>query len=195
MSLQTNLSDQELVVLLQRGDAAAFTMVFHRYYGLLFIHAYKKLRDAEQAKDVVQELFTALWVRRERLSLTNDNLAVYLYTAVRNRILDVIARQQVREKYIQSLQGFIDREQTGTDYRVRSLDLAALIEAEISALPPKMREVFEMSRYENLSHKEIAEKLELSELTVRTHVKKALRILRMRLNIGVYFLALIGYFF
>ncbi|WP_353184651.1 RNA polymerase sigma-70 factor [Parapedobacter lycopersici] len=195
MSLQTNLSDQELVVLLQRGDAAAFTTVFHRYYGLLFIHAYKKLRDAEQAKDVVQELFTTLWVRRERLSLTNDNLAVYLYTAVRNRILDVIARQQVREKYIQSLQGFIDREQTGTDYRVRSLDLAALIEAEISALPPKMREVFEMSRYENLSHKEIAEKLELSELTVRTHVKKALRILRMRLNIGVYFLAVIGYFF
>lgn len=195
MSLQTNLSDQELVVLLQRGDAAAFTALFDHYYGLLFVHAYKKLRDAEQAKDVVQDLFAALWARRDSLLLTQDNLAVYLYTAIRNRILDVIAKAQVRDRYIDSLQGFIDREYTGTDYRVRTHELTALIDAEISALPPKMREVFEMSRYGNLSHKEIAEKLELSELTVRTHVKKALRILRVRLNIGGYLLAVVGYFF
>lgn len=195
MSSQTNISDQELMELLRQGDETAFTNIFHRYYGLLFIHAYKKLRDPEQAKDVVQDLFTALWVRRDHLSLTNDNLAVYLYTAIRNRILDVIARQQVRDRYIQSFQDFIDREQIGTDYRVRSVDLAALIKAEIAALPPKMREVFEMSRYENLSHKEIAERLELSELTVRTHVKKALRILRVRLNTGIYFFTMIGCFF
>lgn len=193
MSSQTNVSDQELMALLRQGDEAAFTAIFHRYYGLLFIHAYKKLRDAEQAKDVVQDLFTALWVRRDNLSLANNNLAVYLYTAIRNRILDVIAHQQVRDKYIHSLQGFMDREQTGTDYRVRSIDLATLIKEEIAALPPKMKEVFEMSRYENLSHKEIAEKLELSELTVRTHVKKALRILRVRLNIGVYLLVALSF--
>ena len=194
MSSRTNGSDQELVALLRLGDRAAFTAIFDRYYGLLFIHAYKRLRDEEQAKDVVQDLFTALWMRRESLVLINDNLAVYLYTAIRNRMLDLMARQQVRERYINSLQDFMDREQTGTDYLVRSVDLAALIHSEIAALPPKMREVFEMSRYDNLSHKEIAEKLELSELTVRTHVKKALRILRIRLNIGVYFFAILWFF-
>ena len=195
MSSKTNVSDQELVALLRQGNTAAFTAIFDRYYRLLFIHAYKKLNDEEQAKDVVQDLFTALWLRRESLVLANDNLAVYLYTAIRNRILDVIARQQVRNRYIHSFQDFIDQEQTGTDYLVRSVDLTTIIKAEIAALPPKMREVFEMSRYENLSHKEIAEKLKLSELTVRTHVKKALRILRIRLNIGVYFFAVAWCFF
>lgn len=193
MPSQTNLADHELIALLQRGDPTAFTVIFNRYYSLLYVHAYKKIKDVEQAKDIVQDLFTTLWIRRETLSITN-NLSVYLYTAVRNRILDVIARHQVKEKYIHSLQDFMQREQSQADHLVRSLDLIALIETEISALPPRMREVFEMSRKENLSHREIAEKLELSELTVRTHVKKALRILRMRLSISVYFVAAMLFF-
>lgn len=192
-SQTTNLSDHELITLLKGGDTSAFTIIFNRYYSLLYIHAYRKLNDVEQAKDVVQDLFTALWVKREDLYLTH-NLSVYLYTAIRNRVLDIIARNQVKERYIHSLQDFMDREQTETDYLVRELDLKALIDTEISALPPRMREVFQMSRRENLTHREIAEKLDLSELTVRTQIKKALRILRMRLNIGIYLMAITSFF-
>ncbi|MDO7743049.1 MAG: sigma-70 region 4 domain-containing protein, partial [Pedobacter sp.] len=85
---------------------------------------------------------------------------------------------------------YIDHDFNYADHRIRERDLATIIEKEISCLPAKMREVFELSRKSHLSHKEIAILLDLSELTVRTQVKKALRILRLKLGLLIYLLIL-----
>ncbi|WP_316842282.1 RNA polymerase sigma-70 factor [Pedobacter gandavensis] len=179
------IPDNELAGLLRSGDRGAFTEIYNRYKWLLHSHAYKWIQDREEAKDIIHELFVALWTKRESLSFP-DNLSAYLYTAVRNRIFNVISQQKTASKYLNSLQAFIDEEQRATDHLVREKQLTLLIEKEIAALPAKMRAVFELSRKEQLSHKEIAEQLSLSEQTVRKHVQHALKILRVKLGIMAF---------
>jgi len=193
MTIYSQLSDHELVSRIREGDEASFAEVYNRFYGLLYIHAHKRLRNEEEARDVIHELFASLWAKRDSFSITT-NLSGYLYSSIRNRILDMITHKKVEEKYIGSLQHYIDHDHTYADYRVRERDLATLIEREISFLPPKMREVFELSRKSHLSHKEIAAVLDLSEQTVRTQVKKALRILRLRLGLFVYLMIVFKYY-
>jgi len=193
MTIYSQLSDHELVSRIREGDEASFAEVYNRFYGLLYIHAHKRLRNEEEARDVIHELFAFLWAKRDSFTITT-NLSGYLYSSIRHRILDMITHKKVEEKYIGSLQQYIDQDHTYADFRVRERDLAKLIEQEISFLPPKMREVFELSRKSHLSHKEIAAVLDLSEQTVRTQVKKALRILRLRLGLVVYLLIVFKYY-
>jgi len=190
MSSYTQFSDEELANLLKKGDHAAYTIIFDRFYGLLFIHSCKLLHNEDEAKDVVQELFEKLWMRRETISFEHS-LSAYLYAAIRNRVINRISHKSVENKYINSLQEFIDRDNYFADYRIRENEMRKMIEREISALPSKMKEIFELSRRDYLSHKQIAVKLQISEQTVRTHVKKALRILRPKLSLIFYLLLLL----
>ncbi len=186
------LSDTELVDLLKSGDQLAYTEIYDRYILILLNHAYNKTRDREEAKDIVHEVFTTLWARRENFNC-QSNLSGYLYTAVRNNILNQVVHNDVKGKYLASIAQFINNNnsQIITDHLVREHQLSSIIEKEIAELPPKMREVFELSRKQHFSHKQIAEKLEISEQTVSKHVTNALRILRVRLGIFIYLLWLI----
>jgi RNA polymerase sigma-70 factor (family 1) len=174
-------TDQELVSLLKKGDTAAYTQIYDRYERLLFIHAYKRLQNREEARDIIQDLFIVLWTKREDVNLISS-LRAYLYTATRNRIFDLIARQKLQSNYVLSLQKFIDAGDYTTDHRIRINQLNAIIEKEIAQLPAKMREVFELSRNEQLSHREIAERLDISEQTVKKQVQNALKVLKVKLG-------------
>ncbi|MGV3685233.1 MAG: RNA polymerase sigma factor [Daejeonella sp.] len=191
MADYSKLCDSELQHLLIMGDTYAFTEIYNRYKGVLHQHALNMLKDRDEAKDVLQELFTNLWVNRESIHV-QSNLSGYLYTGVRNRVLTMIAHRQVESKYISSLGDFINKGEFITDHRVRERQLAELIEKEIDALPGKMREVFRLSRISNLSHKEIAEELSISEQTVRTQVRNALRLLRVKLGLLTLFSVLLN---
>lgn len=175
------LTDSELIELVKNGDAPAYTVIYNRYFDALYIHAYRKLNSKEEAQDIIHELFAQLWTKRAVIDI-RSNLTSYLYSAVRNKILDLIAHQQVESKYMSSLQDFMIHGACITDHRIREKQLAELIEKGITDLPAKMKEVFELSRKEKLSHKEIAEKLNLSEQTVRKQVNNALKILRVKLG-------------
>jgi RNA polymerase sigma-70 factor (ECF subfamily) len=175
------LSDADLIILLKNDDPMAYTVIYNRYFDSLYIHACYKLKDKEEAQDVIHELFTHLWNKRNEL-LIKSNLSSYLYISVRNRILDLISHKEVESKYVNSLQKFINEGHCITDHLIREKQLTTLIEKGISNLPPKMREVFELSRKEKLSHKEIASQLNLSEQTVKKQINNALKILRIKLG-------------
>ena len=181
MSTYNSFSDFELTELLRNGDGAAFTVIYNRYFDGLYLHAYKRLQDHDEAQDVIHELFTHIWNRRSEFYITTS-LSAYLSTAIRNKILDVMSHQEVKSKYANSLQEFLASGHCITDHRVRERQMQELIEREIADLPQKMREVFEMSRKQQLSHKQIAEQLSLSEQTVRKQVNNALKILRSKLG-------------
>jgi len=176
-----SLSDSELLELLSQGDKSAFTTIYNRYFEVLYIHSFKILGDEDEAKDVLQDLFSSVWARREQIHLTG-NLSAYLYSAVRNKIFDTLSHKKVSVKYSDSLKVFAEKGYVNTDHRVRERELTALIEKEVAALPSRMRHIFELSRKENYSHREIAQHLNLSEQTVRTQVKNALRVLRVKLG-------------
>ncbi|SHF38228.1 RNA polymerase sigma factor [Pedobacter caeni] len=185
MAIYSQLTDAELSGLLKSDDRSAFTEIYDRYNSLLYIYAFKKLKDKEEAQDVVQETFIKLWNNRSGFQLSTS-LAGYLYTAVRNRSFDLFAHHKISAVYINSLQSFLNHNESATDHLIREKELTILIEKEISNLPPRMKEIFEMSRKEFMSHKEIADKLGLSEHTITTQIKRALRILRVKLGIIVY---------
>jgi RNA polymerase sigma-70 factor (ECF subfamily) len=182
MGTYTDLSDDKLVALLKQGNEQALKEIFTRYNKLLYSYAYKKLEDQEEAKDLVQDLFIRLWSNRESFFL-KTSLPSYLFRAVRNRALDIFAHKKIKSDYVASFQAFIDLPQSTTDYLVREKDISALIDREIQSLPPKMREIFILSRKENYSHKEIAKKIGISEETVTKQIKRALKILRLRLKL------------
>jgi len=181
----SSLSDYELTALLKAGDRMAFTEIYDRYFWMLHAHAYKWMRNREETRDVIHELFLALWEKRENLSF-EPGLRSYLSAAARNRIFNLLSHKRIESEYLTSLNEFMDQGSCITDHLVREKQLMEIIESEIAGMPDKMREVFELSRKENLSHREIAERLDISEQTVRKHVQHALKILRFKL--GLYLL-------
>ncbi len=182
MAVSNSFTDEELAVLLSQGDRVAFTLIYNRYFQVLYIHAYHKLSDSQEAQDIVHELFAQLWAKHQELNI-QQSLQSYLYASIRNKILDHFAKKDVRNKYLQSLDGFLQQNYCVTDHRIREKQLNALIEKGITSLPDKMRTVFEMSRQQALSHKEIAQQLNLSENTVKKQINNALRILRSKIGL------------
>ncbi|WP_316846640.1 RNA polymerase sigma-70 factor [Pedobacter psychrodurus] len=184
MNKDHQLLDSELVVRLKKGSHDAFNQLYKRFFKSLYIHAFKRLGNDEDAIDIVQDLFEFLWTKRYALEI--DNFSAYMYTAVRNRIFTFQLRSDRKNLYLNSLKAFIDNGEFVTDDHVRERELTALIEKEIAALPPQMKKVFIMSRTEGLSHKDIATCLGTSEHTVRTQIKRTLKILRARIGIIAY---------
>jgi RNA polymerase sigma-70 factor (family 1) len=182
MKSYSTLSDNELTTLLKKGDERAFTTIYDRYFWLLHAHAYKWMRNREDTKDIIHELFSNLWSKRGNLNM-EDKLAPYLYASVRNRIFNQLAKDKYAVLYSDKLEDFIAHGECVTDHLVRERILMEIIEAGIAEMPRKMRKVFEMSRKQQLSHKEIAEQLEISEDTVRKHIQNGLKILRPKLEI------------
>lgn len=187
MRLYSTLSDAELLVLLKSGDHAAFKEIFDRYNTLLVNFAAKRSNGIEEAEDVVQEIFLHIWNHSKEFAV-EGSLRNYLHRAVVNRLLNLLKHQNVQEAYIQSFQNYLDDGVNETDFRVRERVIHEIIEKEINALPPKMRQVFQLRNYKYMSNKEIAQNLGISEQTVETHIKKALKILRTKLGLAVYLL-------
>lgn len=179
----SELNSEELMELVRQNNERAFTEIYERYKGVLFVHAYRMLKNGEEAKDIVQDLFATLWSRRSELELTGT-LSAYLYRSVRNRILDHWAKDKNHHRYLESLAGFIAGGTCVTDHLVRENELSLLIEKEVAQLPVKMRQIFEMSRSSHLSHKEIATEMNLSDKTVKKQISNALMILRKKLDVA-----------
>jgi RNA polymerase sigma-70 factor (ECF subfamily) len=175
------LSDLQLASLLGESDHRAYTEIYKRYWAVLFRHSRRMLQDDEAAKDVVQDIFIMLWAKGSVVVL-NTSLSAFLYSAVRNKVFDLIDRNKVKGNYLASLEKFIDSGEFTTDNQVLEKEIAAIIEKEIAFLPAKMREVFELSRKSNLSYKEIAVKMDITDHTVKKQMSNALKILRFKFD-------------
>jgi len=185
------LPDQQLLQLLAAGSQASYTVIYERYSEILFRHAYNMLEDRAEAEDVIQEVFLMLWTKRAGAAGAKS-LSGYLYTSVRNRILNHLTHQKVVDKYLDSIRTYMEAGSYTADELLREKELAAVIEREIEAMPPKMREIFLMSREQELSHKSIGELLNISDKTVKQQVYKAVKQLKGRVE---NFLKVIPIFF
>ena len=180
-----SLSDHELISLLSIGDKGAFAQIFTRYHSVLFSHAYNKLRAHDDANDIIQDVFIKLWNHQDRIGSV-DNLPGYLFTLTRNAVFSHLAHKKVVTSFAESYHLFANGFTEKTDHLIREKQFAEIINKEIAALPPRMREVFELSRKQKLPNKDIAVLLNISESTVADQIKKALRILRSRLGEALF---------
>lgn len=174
-------TDQKLTTLLKEGDPIAFTEIYNRHKRELLVYAVKLVKDEELAGDLVQDVLISLWDRRETVNLKGAIVA-YLFTALRYKFFDWIDKQKVRSDYVASFQSFIDEGEWITDNQIAEKELMAFIEEQITKLPEKMRKVLLMSHKENLSYKEIAERLNITEKTAHNQANNALKLLKIKLG-------------
>ncbi|RQO75632.1 RNA polymerase subunit sigma-70 [Pedobacter sp. KBW06] len=189
MYTYSRLSDEQLTSLLKTRDHAAFTEIYNRYMGLLYLHAYKILMDEDETEDILHEIFTSLWIKAPELVL-KDNLAAYLYRAIKNRVLNALAHRKIKQSYLESLEDFLTKGSWSTEETVREQELASIIKKEVTHLPRKMREVFQLSRIYHKSHKEIADQLGISDKTVKKQINNAIKILRLKIRFLIVFMPL-----
>ncbi len=189
MNDYSTLTDNQLVDYIKSGDQLAFAEIYERYWGLMFHHVLKMTGDKDETKDLVQELFTNLWLNVEQIE-PETNIAAYLYVSARNKVINLIRHDKVKNNYLSSLSNFANYYQSSILEQLSAKDLSIAIEREIQNLPCKMREIFELSRKKYRTHKEIAEELQISDKTVKKQINNAIKILRLRLNIFILILTI-----
>jgi RNA polymerase sigma-70 factor (family 1) len=182
MKPNATLNDQMLMERLRNGDGVAFAILYDRYWPVLFQQARRLLQDEDEIRDVLQDTFATLWEKAQAIEPT-VSLSAYLHALVRNRILNLLLRSKVKDKYLASLVHFTAQIGNAADFAIREKQMAQRIEDELNRLPEKMRKVFELSRKDSLSYDEIAGKLRISQNTVKKQISNAIRQLKLRLGI------------
>lgn len=191
MTSYHSFTDSELTTLLKKGDLIAFNEIYKRFQGLLYIYACKIVKNNDDAEDIVQEVFLYLWDKRYTIAISNS-ISVYLYKAVQYKFMNLLDHKKVRTDYKNSFDQFLEKGEFITDHYIRYKEFSQQIEQEVKALPDKMREIFELSRKHHLTRKEIAERLDLSEKTVKNQINNALKILRSRLPVFAFLMLLLN---
>lgn len=172
-------SDKQLLALLNDGDRSALGEIYQLYASQLFGYAIKRLNCNETAADLIQELFLKLWIKRASVSVKGE-LQAYLTFCLRNIIIDHYSHQQVKDKYLSAVASNEADHQTVNllDYN----DTRRVLQTGVNALPPKMQQVFHLSKVEDYSIDEIAEELKLSRQTVKNQLGNAIRRLQMSMS-------------
>jgi RNA polymerase sigma-70 factor (family 1) len=170
--LTINCKDTELLLALKNGEKSAFEEIFNRYWGSLFDAAYKRLKDKGQCKDIIQDVFADLWIRREKVQI--ENLSAYLHTAIRFQVLKLASRNKISPVFIELYES-IASSPYHPGIELEEKELEGLAQAWIDSLPEKRRMIFQLHFRENLTTKEIAERLGISQKTVQNQLGTASR--------------------
>jgi RNA polymerase sigma-70 factor (family 1) len=180
-------SDHELLDRLKSDDDKAFRAIYQRYGRRCYGFALQKLRSKEAAEEITQNIFISLWERRHTLSV--QNLEAYLMVSIKYQTLNYIESRLTREKFARTLppQYSEGASENAVENSVFLHDLMNALEQALDALPEKTSAAYRMSRFENLSGRDIAERMGLSEKSVEYHIAQSLKFLRTRLKdfIGV----------
>lgn len=177
------LRDKKLVADIVAGKRYAFVDLFHYYWEPLFLYIVKVLKNEDDAEDILQDVFMKVWEQRTRLGHI-QSIKAYLFTMARHGALRFVASSQQRYQFLDQLEDFFGemKQETGEGQLVLR-ELHAVIDSQVQQLPKRMREVFLLSRRDNLSHREIAEQLAISEKTVKKQMNYALKSIRAKLRL------------
>lgn len=176
-----SFSDIELWALVKQDDATAFEALYNRHWEKCYTISYWHILEQESAKDLVQELFVDLWDKRKQINI-QETVEGYLKIAVRNRIYNYIRSLNIKKKHYDALGQ--DARETGfsTEDLNNERELRRLYMDEIGKLPPKMKEIYTLSKEKGMSITQIAERLSLSEQTIKNQLGNALKKIRSGLE-------------
>jgi RNA polymerase sigma factor (sigma-70 family) len=182
-------TDTNLLDLLAQGNKDAFDALYDRYWELLYNAAFKRLKDKEQCKDIIQEVFIDLWCRRGQVTI--DNIKAYLLTAVRFQIYKLVAKEKAGPAFFE-LYETIASSAFGAEGNLMEKEFLEHVKLWmklwIDELPEKKRTMFLLHTQHDKSTKEIANELCLSQKTVQNQLGATIS--RLRLHIASFFMML-----
>lgn len=177
----TLMDERELVLRLIDGDEDAFCELYAAYKNRLLYFAMKFVKSREFAEDIFQDAFTVVWQSRRFIN-PDASFSSYLYTIVRNRILNQIRDMANEDKLKEYILSHAVDSANETNNKILFDDLKDVLSRALEQLTPRQREVFNMSRDLQMSHKEIAEALGVSVNTVQEHISVSLKVIRAYLT-------------
>lgn len=174
-----NLSDQQLLKLIRDDNTMAFNCIYTKYWKRLLIYTTKILNDQSLAEDVLQDVFTKLWLKRQELNI--NNLESYLFVAVKHKSISLFRKikfTQLDEKIIENLMPH----NVETDAHIISNELEESVLKSMKKLPKRCRDIFYLSKFKNYSNEEIAQHYKISRRTVENQLYIAVKQLRLNLS-------------
>lgn len=173
---------------IRKGDSKAFEQLFKSYYAQLLSYAKEILKDHHLAEEVAEDTFVKFWTDREKICI-NTSIRAYLFRCVYNQCINHFKHSKVINKYKLFFLHHISQDEINSTYsfnfplsRILDKEIDNLVEKSISNLPKQCREIFILSRYEDLRNDTIAQKLGISVSTVKTQITRALVKLRKDLQ-------------
>jgi RNA polymerase sigma-70 factor (ECF subfamily) len=178
--INPNYTDDALLLQqIEKGCKQSFNVLFEKYWDKAYVGAYRRLKDPDHAKDIVQEVFTHIWLKRESLHI--DNLPAYLNIAVRNQVFKLVKKQKHIHPFFDILED-MPATNLHTDGNLLWKEFLTSYEALLNTLPPKRQIIFRLHFQEDLPTKEIATQLGITRKTVQNQLGKAIEKLRISLS-------------
>lgn len=163
------------------GDERAFRQLFEQYSSTVYSFSLKLTRSADQAEEIVQDVFLKLWVRRATL-VQIENFNAWLFTVTRHQALNILRQKAIEGRAKLVLQQHSPQTHCDTEETVVLRDYQQLLDRAIRRLPPQQQLVYSLCRRDGLPYDEVAARLNISRLTVKTHMQQALRTIRSQLT-------------
>ncbi|NTD97650.1 RNA polymerase sigma-70 factor [Agrobacterium tumefaciens] len=157
----------------------SFEHLFKTHYHALHAYAQVMLKDEDLAEEIVQGMFLKFWEKRQNFKI--QSIKAYLYKCVYNDSLNYLKQEKTKIKYQEFTLHTMNTEHESAAAKIELTELQKRLREALLQLPEQCRTIFQMSRFEELKYREIAERLGLSIKTVENQMGKALKIMRLRL--------------
>ncbi|WP_170117639.1 RNA polymerase sigma factor [Chitinophaga ginsengisoli] len=176
MSNSSLPEERELLRQIARGDESAYTLVFNHYSKQVFNVAMLYLKDTTTAREVVQEVFLKIWLKRETMPTVED-LTAYLFILTRNHIYDSFKKQANLVKALDHFSQYQPSAVDNADHRLQEHQYDHLLDKVVSNLPPERKKVY-IARKEGMSNEEISVRMNISIHTVKKQMQLAMQTVR-----------------
>lgn len=180
MRIAQQISDSSLIEGIRKDTPGMFEQLFNLHWEWLYHSAFRRLRDSDEAEDMVQDLFAELWLRRHTLNVS-ASIKTYLTTALKYKIIKRVAQADLKQKSLDHLLQQMGQVEATVLDLMSAGELHKTLDEAITKFPENMRRIFQM-RTADFTIAEIAEALSLSEQTVKNNTSEALRRLRFILS-------------
>ncbi|MGY0038696.1 RNA polymerase sigma factor [Pedobacter sp. NJ-S-72] len=167
----------DLLIKLREGDEPAFIQIYNQYRSKIYTYAYQLCKSSDIAEEIVQEVFIKIWQKRDQLNL-ELSFSAYIKKITLNHVLNYL-KKAARERALQEqIFHTIEISSNRTEDHMMEKELRKIYDEAIDRLPQQKKIIYKLSRVEELSHDEIAQKLNISKNTVKNHIVEASRSIR-----------------
>lgn len=174
-------SDITLLLQCREGSETAFNILFRRYFTKLYNYTVSLTKDSVIAEELVMDVMLNLWLKKGNIQIQNQ-LGPYLFRAMKNTLINHWRKKVLYTTSLEVTKGFDYADPQAADHGIISRELQNNYQQQLNSLSPQRKKVFELSRNQDMSHKEIANELNLSIKTVENHIGAVLAFLRRNMR-------------